>query len=300
MITSSGRAYRDSQSRQSPGPDPVEELARTRFGVTYLYPIQRFVISNVLEGRPQIVVLPTGAGKSLCFQLPSLLLQGPTLVLMPLLSLLSDQLRKMRDAGIPVEELRGGLTPAEKDDLFARIARGSVRILLATPEACLVPATAERLKACRFAHFVVDEAHCVSEWGESFRPAYREVGALARRLGIPMISAFTATASKEVVDKIKALLFEDAEVRNVAGSPDRPEISYSVLPVLSRAHALAGIARTAEKPLLVFCRTRGETEATARSALRAFGSGQARFYHAGLARQLRAPRPCATVRAIPV
>ncbi|MGA2478708.1 MAG: DEAD/DEAH box helicase, partial [Spirochaetia bacterium] len=78
--------------------DPVQELAQGRFGVTYLYPIQRFVISNILEGRPQIVVLPTGAGKSLCFQLPALLLPGPTLVLMPLLSLLSDQLRKMNIA----------------------------------------------------------------------------------------------------------------------------------------------------------------------------------------------------------
>src|SRR5271169_2796887 len=106
-----------SQSRHSPSAenasglqDEIERVARERFGVGYLYPIQRFVVSNVLDGHPQIVVLPTGAGKSLCFLLPSLLLPGPTLVLMPLLSLLADQERKLRALGLPVGILKGGLT----------------------------------------------------------------------------------------------------------------------------------------------------------------------------------------------
>ena len=184
-------------------PDPLGELARTRFGVTYLYPIQRFVISNTLEGRPQIVVLPTGAGKSLCFQLPSMLLPGPTLVLMPLLSLLSDQLRKLREASAPVDALRGGLSREEKTRLFGAIRSGAVRLLLATPEACLAEPNTAELARCAFSHLVVDEAHCVSEWGESFRPAYLEVGELARRLGITMVSAFTATASAEVLGRIR-------------------------------------------------------------------------------------------------
>jgi ATP-dependent DNA helicase RecQ len=266
--------------------DPVQELARKRFGVAYLYPIQRFVISNVIEGRPQIVVLPTGAGKSLCFQLPSLLLPGPTLVLMPLLSLLSDQMRKMREAGIAVAALRGGLPPEEKRGIFQGMRSGEIRLVLATPEACLAEPNLGALRSCGIAHMVVDEAHCVSEW-ESFRPAYADVGALARVLGVEMISAFTATASPTVIGKIRAIVFGGGEARLVAASADRPGIRYAILPVLSRSQALRHLARTAARPLLVFCRTRGDTELAARSVLRAHPDLPARFYHAGLSREER-------------
>jgi len=288
MITSSDKAYRENPEPPLRGPeDPVQELARTRFGVTYLYPIQRFVMSNVLEGRPQIVVLPTGAGKSLCFQLPALLLPGPTLVLMPLLSLLSDQMRRMREADIPAQSLRGGLSPAVKARLFRDIRAGEVPLVLATPEACLAEPNLSALRSCGFAHMVVDEAHCVSEWGESFRPSYREVGSLARRIGVTMISAFTATASQAVIDRIRTLLFDDVEVRLVAGSAYRPAIHYAVTPVLSRAHALMELARTAERPLLVFCRTRNDTEVAARIMRRGCPEGPVAFYHAGLTREER-------------
>jgi ATP-dependent DNA helicase RecQ len=134
---------------------------------------------------------------------------------------------------------------------------------------------------------VVDEAHCVSEWGESFRPAYREVGTLARRIGVTMISAFTATASQAVIDRIRTLLFNDVEVRLVAGSADRPGIHYAVQPVLSRGHSLMELARTAARPLLVFCRTRNDTEAAARILRRGRPDGPVAFYHAGLTRDER-------------
>jgi ATP-dependent DNA helicase RecQ len=288
MITSSDKAYRERPgSPPSAARDPVEDLARSRFGVTYLYPIQRFVISNVLEGTPQIVVLPTGAGKSLCFQLPALLLKGPTLVLMPLLSLLSDQMRRMREAGVPAGSLRGGLSPAEKARLFRAIRAGEIRLVLATPEACMAEPNLSALRSCGFAHMVVDEAHCVSEWGDSFRPAYRDVGSLARKIGVQMVSAFTATASRAVIERIKGLLFDDAEVRLVVGSADRPGIHYSVLPVLSRGHALLQAAREAERPLLIFCRTRNDTEVAARAIRRGAPDRPVAFYNAGLTREER-------------
>ncbi len=267
--------------------DPVGELARTRLGVNYLYPIQRFVISNVLEGNSQIVVLPTGAGKSLCFQLPALMLPGPTLVLLPLLSLLADQLRRFSASGVAVGCLRGGLAEAEKRRLFDDVRRGTVRMILATPEACLVPASLQELRGCRFRHLVVDEAHCISEWGDSFRPAYRSVGAIARALCVPTISAFTATASPPVIERIRSTLAGDAEMRIVAASADRPNISYDVRSYLSRTHALVDMARTAEKPLLVFCRTRNGTERAARSVRARCPDVPVRFYHAGLTKEER-------------
>ena len=245
------------------------------------------MISNTLEGRPQIVVLPTGAGKSLCFHLPSLLLQGPTLVLVPLLSLLSDQLRKLQAAGAPVGALRGGLPREEKARLFEAVRRGEIRLLLATPEACLAGPNTEQLARCRFSHLVVDEAHCVSEWGESFRPAYLEAGTLAVRLGITMVTAFTATASEEVLGKIRRILFPAGGESLVSGSADRPNISYSVLPVLSRWHAIDEIVRQAARPTIVFCRTREGAEAGAHAMRRRFPGQPVFFYHAGLRREER-------------
>jgi len=268
--------------------DPISEIALGAFGVGYLFPLQRFVIANVLEGNPQIVVMPTGAGKSLCFQLPSLILPQPTLVLMPLLSLIADQLLKLTHGDFPVGILRGGLAPEEKRALWSGMKAGTVRLLLATPEACLAPSNLAALRECGIGHLVVDEAHCVSEWGDTFRPAYREVGALARRLDVGMVSAFTATASPRVVARIRELLFDNIDVRVVAGNVDRPGIWYGVTPTLSRGQALAGLVRTCEKPMLVFCRTRVATERDARSVRRCCPEVPTFFYHAGMTREERA------------
>jgi len=268
--------------------DPLTDLARRRLGVSYLYPVQRFVISNTVEGKSQIVILPTGAGKSLCFQLPSLLLPGATLVLVPLLSLMADQLRKLRAAGVQTDVLRGGLTDKEKADLFTSARERRTRIVLATPEACLVESTLEQLRRCGFSHFVVDEAHCVFEWGESFRPAFREIGRLARALGIPVRTAFTATASRLAIERIRELVFDEGEVRVVAAAPDRPNISYSIRHVLAMEHALAVLVRRAPRPLLAFFRTRNAAEVAARAAWRAPSERGVRFYHAGLSRDERA------------
>ena len=267
--------------------DSLVETARARMGVSYLYPLQRFVISNTLDGKSQIVVLPTGAGKSLCFQLPALLLGGPTLVLVPLLSLMADQLRKLQETGVAAAVLRGGLSRQEKADLFQRIREGKAPLVFATPEACLVESNLWQLRSCAFRHLVIDEAHCVSQWGDSFRPAYREVGALARRLAIPVRTAFTATASQAVIDRIKDLVFGDGDVRVLAAAPDRPNIFYAVSPVLSLSHALEEIARGAPRPVLAFFRTRNETEIAARTVRRRLGDEQVRFYHAGLSREER-------------
>jgi ATP-dependent DNA helicase RecQ len=269
-----------------PTPDEIDRVARERFGVGYLYPIQRFVVSNVLEGNPQIVVLPTGAGKSLCFLLPSLLLDGPSLVIVPLLALLADQERKLRTLGVPLGILRGGMDAAQKHRLWEDLRSGRTRLLLATLESCLVPSNLAALQTCAIRHLVVDEAHCICEWGDTFRPAYLRVGELVFGLGVRMVSAFTATASRDVILRIRAALFPEGEVREVGENADRPGISYSVQPVLG-THARNGLVRSAERPLLVFCRTRGESELAARTARRLLGHRAVFFYHAGLSRRER-------------
>ncbi len=227
-------------------------------------------------------MLPTGAGKSLCFQVPALSLPGPTLVIVPLLSLLADQLRRLGETGANAEALRGGLTPRERRGMFSRIRAGSVRILLATPEACLVSANREPLSACRFSHIVVDEAHCISEWGKSFRPSYLQLAELCAGLGAPRLTAFTATASPRVLADVKALLFAGRDVRVVEANPDRPNIVYSVVPTLCRLRTLSRLIGERDGAAVVFCPTRKAAETTARELARRVPGREVLFYHAGL------------------
>jgi ATP-dependent DNA helicase RecQ len=260
----------------------VTELASGRFGVPYLYPIQRFVIANTLESRSQIVVLPTGSGKSLCFQLPARLLGGATLVVVPLLALLEDQLERCRRMGLPAASIRGGQGADERAAILARAASGEISLLYATPEVLEQPAVRAGLKRLGLAHAVIDEAHCVAEWGPSFRPAYLRLGEALEELELPCLSAFTATAGPRIVEAIRGFLFRDRDAELVAGDPDRPNLRYRVLPVLSRDRALAELAARAARPALVFCRSRPAAEAAARLLRRRLAGEEVFFYHAGL------------------
>jgi ATP-dependent DNA helicase RecQ len=263
-------------------PDPLEELAERDFGLKYLYPIQRLVIANVLEGADQIVVLPTGAGKSLCFQLPSRVLEGVTLVVVPLLSLLEDQLARCRNAGLSAEALRGGQSSGERRRIGEQAARGHLRLLYATPEALATAGARELLRGSRVAHAVVDEAHCVAEWGPEFRPAYLQLGRAFRQLCVGTLSAFTATASPDTLQAVRAHLFAGREPLLVAADPDRPNLRYRFREALSKQRALASLLRGAARPALVFCRSRPAAESAARLLRRRLDSEEVFFYHAGL------------------
>jgi len=262
--------------------DPVVRTAAERFGIPYLYPFQRLVIANTLEATDQIVILPTGAGKSLCFQLPACFLPGYTLVVVPLLSLLHDHLRRLSQYDIPTGVLKGGQSQAERHRLFGGMTNGRIKLVLATPEVLLVKRVADRIKNIRLSHLVFDEAHCVSEWGNSFRPAYLEMGRLVRDLAPETATAFTATASAGIRERIRGILFGSRAPRVVMDLPDRPNIFYRVLPVLSKTGMLTRLSMNRETPLLVFSRSRTGAEQYARHLRRRLRRDDVFFYHAGL------------------
>ncbi|MDR2633282.1 MAG: RecQ family ATP-dependent DNA helicase [Treponema sp.] len=311
-------------------PDPLDAAAKSFFAVPYLFPYQRLVVANILEAaeergipiqwpgtvpgaallkspaRPgshteadqesrgrQIVILPTGAGKSLCFQLPGMLLPGPTLVIYPILSLMADQARRLRERGITPVILRGGQSPEERRVLWKELHGGQSRFIIANPEVLLTASVLGTLKELGILHIVIDEAHCISEWGEQFRPAYRELARIitaARGAHLPLVTAFTATASAPVLETIERFLFCGQGAHRIMGNPDRSNIRYSARGCILKDLAVRDLLSTYPKPALVFCSSRLGTQSLARYlrdelSCRGFAAQDIRFYHAGLSRE---------------
>lgn len=269
-------------------PNPIDRTARESFGINYLFPFQRLVVSNIIEGKDQIVILPTGAGKSLCFSLPAAFLDGPTLIIFPLLALMADQARRLQDTGLGVAILRGGQSRRERDGVFEDCAAGKIRYLISNPETLIQEPVMERLPALQISHMVIDEAHTVAEWGMSFRPTYLKLLEIKERAGISQLSAFTATASEHIMSRLVEILFDGSPPHIVRAVPDRPNISYSVLPALSKDHELRVLLPAVEKPAIVFCGSRTSTEMTARLLVRAHPDTPVKFYHAGLSKEEKA------------
>jgi ATP-dependent DNA helicase RecQ len=284
-------------------PDPLLEEAKKTFGISYLFPYQRLAVHNILSacGAPgsagadsapgdQIIMLPTGAGKSLCFQLPAVLLSGLTVVVYPLLSLMADQERRLKGAGIPVRVLRGGQTSTEREKTWTDLGSGTAKFVVANPEVLAVPAVVKRFEGLTVDHLVVDEAHCVAEWGETFRPAYLGLGEVRRNLRPRVTTAFTATASPPILARVITHLYEGKTPHLIAGDPDRPNIHYRTLPSICKDRTLARLLSESGRPALVFCRSRNGAEFTARALRRRLGEEDIFFYHAGLSREEKKAR----------
>lgn len=194
---SKGGAHRTS----SPARSLLRQL-RAVFGHTRLRTGQREAIDRVLAGRSTLVVMPTGAGKSLCYQLPSMLLDGPVLVVSPLIALMDDQCAKLEEVGVQAVALHSHRSAEDIDAALEAIDAGSVRLVYCTPERLGQAQFVERLREARVSLFVVDEAHCIVQWGHDFRPAYLELRAAAESLGKPPILALTATADADAMREI--------------------------------------------------------------------------------------------------
>lgn len=278
--------------------DPLGEAARNHLKVNYLYPYQRLVVANTLDAAEsteaevvnQIVVLPTGSGKTLCFSLPAWMLPGTTLVVYPLLALMKDQARRAAEFGLQVAVLRGGLARAERKRLLEGIRRDQYDIVITNPETLAVQDVRAALVSCTVDHLVIDEAHCVSEWGESFRPAYLELRSAMDQIHPKVTTAFTATASDPILESVRRLLFADNPVRIVRANPDRPNISYAVIAGHCKPRILRSLftAPSVPRPAIVFCRSRVRTEEVARTLAGTVAADDLAAYHAGLTAQTRA------------
>ena len=220
------------------------------FGIKAFRPGQALAIRNVVAGIDTLAIMPTGAGKSLCYQLPALALAGVTLVVSPLIALMKDQHDKLEQLGIDVVRLDSTLTPRDEAAALARLSRGGACIAYVTPERLSEPRFRERLRAIRVAMFVVDEAHCISQWGHDFRPAYLGLGdalrSLHHPLGRPPVLALTATAPPKVKDDILAQLnIADAAVIDIGLS--RPNLRYYVLKAASERKKQAILMRLLDR-----------------------------------------------------
>jgi len=172
-----------------------ESILKTTFGYDTFRPLQREIIENVLARRDSLAIMPTGGGKSLCYQIPALMFEGLTVVVSPLIALMKDQVEQMRAAGVPALFLNSTLSPEAYNENMDYVRRGQVKLLYVAPETLLTPRILGLLSELRVDCLTIDEAHCISEWGHDFRPEYRQLADVRRRYPQAVCLALTATAT---------------------------------------------------------------------------------------------------------
>jgi ATP-dependent DNA helicase RecQ len=260
----------------------ARDLLKSAFGYEKFRPGQEAAVSAILSGRDTVVVLPTGGGKSLCFQVPALLMPGLTVVVSPLISLMKDQVDALTAKGLPAAFINSTLTSGQVSDRLARVDRGEIKLLYVAPERFDFGRTAERLRRIGVSLLAIDEAHCISQWGHDFRPSYLRVKDVHEQLGSPTTIALTATATPEVRrDIIRELALREPET--IITGFDRPNLTYFVVPVKNDAEKerrLAEILRKHDGLAVIYASTRKAvdhlTMVLERARIAAAG------YHAGL------------------
>ncbi len=255
-------------------------LLRDVFGHSAFRPGQQDIVTAVAEGRDVLAIMPTGGGKSLCFQLPALMSGGVTVVISPLIALMRDQVRGLREAGVVAGALTSGNTEEETDFVWQAAEEGTLKLLYLAPERLASGAALRMLKRIGVTRIAVDEAHCVSQWGHDFRPDYLRIGDLRRDLGVPL-AAFTATADAETQAEIVQKLFAGEPPISFLHGFDRPNLHLAFQPKNKpREQILRFAAARKGASGIVYCGTRAKTESLAK-ALCDEGHG-AVAYHGGM------------------
>jgi ATP-dependent DNA helicase RecQ len=242
----------------------AEAVLREKFGLPDFRPAQRAIVDSVLSGGDNLVIMPTGGGKSLCYQLPAMMLEGVALVVSPLIALMKDQVDALTARGIPATLINSSLTASEQGERIRGIGAGQYRLVYIAPERFRSRYFVDQLRRVKLSFVAVDEAHCVSQWGHDFRPDYLRVGEAVTALGGPPVNAFTATATPEVQEDIqRALHMRDPQVF-VTGFA-RPNLHFRVEHVAKQADKYALLSRLiAQRGTgIVYCATRKRVEEVA-------------------------------------
>ncbi|EAU44097.1 DNA helicase RecQ [Salipiger bermudensis] len=259
---------------------PGEALLKEIFGFDAFRPGQGEIVDAVAQGENVLAIMPTGGGKSLCYQLPALMRGGVTVVISPLIALMRDQVRGLREAGVAAGALTSGNTQEETDAVWNMLSQGTLKLLYLAPERLASGGAQRMLAEAGVSLIAVDEAHCVSQWGHDFRPDYLRIGELRRSLGVPL-AAFTATADQETQEEIVRRLFDGETPQTFLRGFDRPNIHLAFRPKDSpRAQILRFAAARKGRSGIVYCGTRAKTESLAQ-ALGQEGHS-ACFYHGGM------------------
>ena len=261
-------------------PVPIAEALHRYWGYDALRPLQREAIEAEIAGRDSLVVLPTGGGKSICYQIPPLVDDRLDIVVSPLISLMKDQVDGLRESGYPAAAVHSNLSSAERQAVRAQLRGGDLRLLFVSPERLVGEEFLDFIGRLGVRRFAIDEAHCISQWGHDFRPEYRRLAVLRERFPQATLHAYTATATPRVRQDIVAQLgLRDPEI--LVGIFDRPNLLYRIQPATDpQRQALAIVQRHRGEAAIVYCLSRHDTESMARF-LKDSGV-RAAAYHAGL------------------
>ena len=266
-----------------------QEILKKYWGHTSFRPKQEDIINNVLSGKDSIALLPTGGGKSICFQLPSILLEGITIVVSPLIALMKDQVLSLQEKGIKALAITSGIKYSELDTLLDNCIYGNYKLLYLSPERLQQELVQERIKQMNVSLIAIDEAHCISQWGHDFRPAYRNIISIRkpenyRDKSLPPIIALTATATPKVLTDITELLdIKNAQLFQT--SYHRPNLTYSIEHTTDKFYELDLLISKTTGSTIVYVRNRKATVNTAHFLnTRGIKTG---FYHGGMSREDR-------------